>query len=132
MAARAGFEPTTLRSKGFDSTNTQPRPTCMQVVSRSYNSVHVPEHRPTCRISGICIGTIQYTPISSVYSLGLHNYYFCRIHIFHDSRNRKFAFYMCPTQSRPSTRIYKSHKTYHWNQSSHGSFACRTENIAVV
>ena len=27
MAARAGFDPTTLRSKGIDSTNTPPRPT---------------------------------------------------------------------------------------------------------
>ena len=27
MAAGAGFEPTTLRSKGFDSTNAPPRPT---------------------------------------------------------------------------------------------------------
>ena len=27
MASRAGFEPTTLRSKGIDSTNAQPRPT---------------------------------------------------------------------------------------------------------
>src|SRR6218665_514880 len=27
MAARAGFEPTTLRAKGFDSTNEPPRPT---------------------------------------------------------------------------------------------------------
>src|SRR6218665_2332475 len=32
MTTRAGFEPTTLRSKGFDSTNAPPRPTMKCVV----------------------------------------------------------------------------------------------------
>src|SRR6218665_716453 len=30
VAARAGFEPTTVRSKGIDSTNAPPRPTIQQ------------------------------------------------------------------------------------------------------
>ena len=33
VAARAGFEPSTLQSKGIDSTNAPPRPTCIISVA---------------------------------------------------------------------------------------------------
>ena len=36
VAARAGFEPTTLRSKGIDSTNVPPRPTRSMTDTNNY------------------------------------------------------------------------------------------------
>ena len=40
VAARAGFEPTTLRWKGIDSTNAPPRPTLM-IYESCYTSISV-------------------------------------------------------------------------------------------
>ena len=41
VAARAGFEPTTLRSKGFDSTKAPPRLTMYLVLIRNRNPATV-------------------------------------------------------------------------------------------
>src|SRR6218665_2060817 len=68
MAARAGFEPVTLRMKGVESINAPPRPTNIQST--------LPDMFYLVNINDKCIIMLKFTNISQCYLIDINQYYY--------------------------------------------------------